>query len=458
MIYAKDDEVKAIRVKWVLATACLFAYPCHAQNSGPVPFLKQTLTPQFYSEGINFGDLNRDGIQDIVSGPYWYPGPNYTQKLVFRTPRPTPFDTTGDSDCYSVFIFDFNQDGWPDILSLRLPGGAEAVLYENPKGATSDWAEYVVFSAADNESAVLLDIDKDGRPELITNSNGYGGWAQPDWSNPHKPWAFHPVTAKQTWGKFTHAIGASDVNGDGRSDLIFSNGWWEQPKVAIDTPWVQHAGAFGGQANPLEAFGGSQIYTYDVDGDGDSDIVTSQQAHGWGLAWYENQNLGKTFVQHLIMGTKDEESIYGAAFAQLHALAIADLDGDGLVDIITGKRKGAHGNGLGAELNTQGVLYWFKLTRPAGQLAHFLPYLIDSVAGIGTQLIAADINGDRSPDILTSRRAGSFAFLNQKTFPAGLDFPRPGRKLSGSGTIRARSFWLFPGWNLLGQTRRYWPF
>lgn len=80
----------------------------HGQTAGSVSFRKIQLNPQFYSEGINYGDINKDGIQDIVSGPYWYPGPDYAQKLAFRLPNPAPFDSTvdstKDSDCYLVFI------------------------------------------------------------------------------------------------------------------------------------------------------------------------------------------------------------------------------------------------------------------------------------------------------------------------------------------------------------------
>jgi len=73
-------------------------------------FLKIQLNADFYSEGINYGDLNHDGKQDIIAGPYWYPGPDYKSKMPFRAPRATPFDLTGDSDCYSIFVFDMNQD------------------------------------------------------------------------------------------------------------------------------------------------------------------------------------------------------------------------------------------------------------------------------------------------------------------------------------------------------------
>jgi len=125
-------------------------------------FLKIRLSADFYSEGISYGDLDRDGKQDIIAGPYWYPGPDYTSKVPFRLPRATPFDPTGDSDCYSIFVFDMNQDGWLDIVSLRLPGGSEALWYENPKVGGGYWTEHLAFSAVHDESPSFADIDGDG--------------------------------------------------------------------------------------------------------------------------------------------------------------------------------------------------------------------------------------------------------------------------------------------------------
>ncbi len=417
-------SVLAAASHFVLAAlfACAIAFPvaAQAQVEGPVAFQKVLLNAQFYSEGINFGDLDRDGKADIVAGPYWYPGPAFTEKRPFRTPRSTPFPISGDSDCYGIFLYDFNQDGWPDILSFRKDGGAEAVWYENPKGGSGLWAEHVAHSVVENESAALLDIDLDGRPEIITNSKGFGGWVQPDWARPIGAWPFRSVTTKQSWSQFTHGIGAGDLNGDGRADLIFGAGWWGQPAAPADTPWTHHPFTFGGRANPSEDFGGAQMFAYDVDGDGDNDVVTSHQAHGWGLAWHENMGRGESFTPHLIMNTAAEKATYGLAFSQLHALALADIDGDGLKDIITGKRKGAHGNGLGTDIDSAAVLYWFRLTRPVGQLPRYVAYRIDASAGVGTQIAIGDVNGDGSPDILTSRREGAFVFLNQKTFPNAL--------------------------------------
>jgi hypothetical protein len=427
---------------WAAAalSAVLAALPSGAQE-GPIPFRKVRLNPQFYSEGIAVGDFDNDKVPDIAAGPYYYPGPGFARKVAFRAPRSAPFDTSGDSDCYSLFPFDFDGDGWTDLLSTRQAGGAEAVWYANDKGAGGYWAEHVVHSAVENESADFLDIDGDGKPELITNSRGYGGWVAPAWANPAGAWPFRRVTGSEGWGAFTHGIGAGDVNGDGRADLIIQTGWWERPAAAADTPWIAHRFPFRGQAAPQENPGGAQMIAYDVDGDGDNDIVTALQAHGYGLAWFENKGGGLAFESHPLLGLPSEKDKYGAAFSQLHALAMADLDGDGVKDLVTGKRKGAHGNGL-ADIDSPAVLYWFRLTQPAGQPPRFTPYRIDSEAGVGTQIALSDVNGDGKIDILVARRRGAFVFFNEGT---GSDVrPRRGKPENGKGRARPAPTPLFP--------------
>lgn len=375
-------------------------------------FTRIQLNSQFYSEGIQTGDINRDGIPDIVSGPYWYAGPAFSQKTAFRTP-PTPWPLTGDSDCYALLVQDFNGDGWPDILSFRVAGGAEAVWYENPKGVAGNWVEHVAFSAVNSESPAFIDMDGDGKMDIVTTSSRYGGWVKMNAANPAAAWTFRSVTAQGPtgWSQYEHGTGAGDVNGDGRVDLLFPEGWWEQPVNSSSTPWTQHAVSFWGQELSGESYGGAQMEVYDVDGDGDKDVVTSLQAHGWGLAWFENQN--GTFVKRMIMNKRTDSAQYGVAFAQLHALALVDLDGDGLKDIVTGKRRGAHGNGLGTELTAPAVLYAFRLVRTPGQPPRFVPQQLDTLAGIGTQVVVADVNQDGRPDILTAARQGAFVFLNQ---------------------------------------------
>jgi hypothetical protein len=178
--------------------------------------------------------------------------------------------------------------------------------------------------------------------------------------------------------------------------------------VADAPRWTFHPVKF---ASP----GGAEMYAYDVDGDGDSDVITSLAAHEFGLAWHEQVRDGEkiSFRRHLIMGDKPEQNRYGIVFSELHSLNLADIDGDGLKDIVTGKRFWAHGPTGDAEPNAAAVLYWFKLVRGPDKSVDFIPYLVDDNSGIGTQVVARDFTGDKKPDIVVGNKKGTFVFVHQ---------------------------------------------
>jgi hypothetical protein len=388
-------------------------------------FKKVRMTDQFWAEGAYFGDFNHDGVMDVVSGPFWYEGPEFKTRHEFYPANATfkrkKSDGTEEtipgfegalgkvnaySDNFLVFTYDFNSDGWTDILVYGFPG-KEAAWYENPKGREGHWQRHVIFTVLDNESPGFTDINGDGKPDILCCSEGFVGYATADWKDPGAPWKFHAITPKGDWQRFTHGIGAGDINGDGRVDILDKDAWWEQPASTGNDPvWVRHPFKFAERA--------AQMYVYDVNGDGLNDVITSIDAHGYGLAWYEQaKEDGKiTFLEHLILNKGPKANAYGLSFSQLHSLDLVDMDGDGLKDIITGKRFWAHGSEGDVEPNAPAVLYWFKLVR-SGKKVDFVPYLIDNDSGIGTQVIAGPISNKQYPDIVVGNKKGAFVFLHQ---------------------------------------------
>ena len=160
--------------------------------------------------------------------------------------------------------------------------------------------------------------------------------------------------------------------------------------------------------------GSAHMFAYDVNGDRRNDVITSLAAHGYGLAWYEQVKDGDniSFKQHTFMNKEAKENKYGVKFSQLHAIDLVDMDGDGIKDIVTGKRFWAHGSGGDAEPNAAAVLYWFKTVRNADKSVDFIPYQIDNDSGIGTQVMAGDLNGDKLPDIVVGNKKGTFVHIH----------------------------------------------
>lgn len=410
------------RFPWVVAVAAASFGAALAEDYVVHAWKKQQLTAEFWAEGAFFGDFNKDGENDIVYGPYWWAGPGFTKRHEYApatqsfqrkkedgTEEKTGgFDPLGYSKNFVEYTYDFNSDGWTDILILGFPG-EESWWYENPKGKAGPWPRHVAISVTDNESPTLGDLTGDGKPEIICSSGGYYGYATPDWANPTRPFTFHRISHNGGWHKFTHGLGFGDVNGDGRNDLLEKDGWWEQPaSLEGDPVWKKHAFQFSQQ-------GGAQMYAYDVDGDGDNDVITSTFAHGYGLTWWEHVKNGSEigFKAHRIMGNEIAENKYGVRFSQLHSLDLADIDGDGLKDLVTGKRWWAHGPKGDVEPNAESVLYWFKLRRTKGEV-DFVPYRIDNDSGVGTQVAAGLVTKDALPDIVVGNKKGAFVFRQEK--------------------------------------------
>lgn len=367
-------------------------------------FERQKLTGTYFSEGANAGDLNKDGVPDVVYGPHWYEGPDF--KKSHEIYKPVPQDVNRYADNFFSWVYDFNGDGWQDVFVVGFPG-TPAYVYENPKadGLKSHWKKHQVFDWVSNESPQLIQLVGDKRPELVCTRDGYFGFATVNWEKPFSEWEFHRISEQITAKRFGHGLGIGDVNSDGRQDIIFSGGWFEQPaEGALSKRWKLHEVKFS------SSYGGAEMYAYDVDGDGDSDVITSEAAHDYGLSWYEQLAEGK-FKRHVIMGTHPSENKYGVLFTELHSVALTDMDGDGLKDIVTGKTYWSH-HRQSPMWDAGAVVYWFKLSRKENG-AEWIPYRADIEAGIGRQVSIFDVNKDNLPDIVVGGMKGSHVLIHK---------------------------------------------
>ncbi len=391
----------------LLSLAALVGLPVLAET----PWTTTRLHSTFYAEGATFGDLDGDGVGDMVYGPHWFPGPDFDKKHAFY--KPVAFDINRYSDNFFCYVHDINGDQRNDIVVLGFPG-KEARLYLNPGEARSDkdWPMHIIANTVGQESPTFTDIIPGGLPEIVCSSETAYGYYQAG-MDPTKPWKWHGVSEKgMTHIRFGHGMGVGDLNGDGRLDIIDRMSWWEHPSQPGKGKWTQHKWV----STPYP--GGAQILVNDFDGDGDADIVSSTAAHGWGLAWYEQVKPG-SFAKHPIMGDKSTDNPYGICFSQLHALALADMDGDGIQDFVTGKRWKAH-NGKDVGSHQPAYVYWFKNKRTKDGI-DWVPHMIHDDSGVGVDVTVADINDDGRLDVISGNKMGLAFHVQKKSVTANAE-------------------------------------
>ncbi len=369
--------------------------------AGPIKFVTHRVG-NFRSEACGVGDFNNDGKLDIVAGPNLYLAPKWTPVEIRKIAGKVDEKGKGYYHDFANLPLDVDGDGLLDVAAAFWHEKS-ITWFRNPGKAGGLWKETAIDTGVNFETASLCDLTgKCGqkpthilphvRPtvwyELLTSGEKKGTFAK------------HVISEKP--GDFGGGVG--DINGDGRPDIVRPDAWFEAPADLATGTWKEHALAIGSKEEG-KAEHTAQIAIYDVNGDGLNDIVCSS-AHRYGIFWYEQVRAGNDiqWKRHVIDDT----------WTQAHSITLADMDGDGLLDLVTAKRFMAHNGSDPDETGPLGV-YWYRLQRkPAITWAK---YAVSYNQGIGSGInnVVVDLDGDGDLDIVVTGKYGGPVWFENKT-------------------------------------------
>jgi hypothetical protein len=336
------------------------------------------------SETCAFADVNGDGRLDIVSGENWYEAPRWT---------PRKFRELGYAsyyvDNFSDLPVDVDGDGQVDIVSCSW-FAHKVSWWRNPGHGRGVWKEHMIEDTAPVEFVFLVDLDNDGQARELLPEFGSAKAPRAWYQIVNGAFVKH-VIAPESGG---HGIGAGDVNGDGRNDIVTTKGWYEAPADPRAGDWKFHSDFDLGTTG--------FIHVLDLNGDGRNDLVASR-AHDYGIFWMEQGADGR-WTKHMI----DD------SWSQAHPLTLVDLNGDGRRDLVTGKRYMAHNGKDPGEREPLGI-YWYEYRPSAdGKRLEWTRHVVDysTRAGGGMQIAVADFDKDGDLDMAAGGKSGLFLFRN----------------------------------------------
>jgi len=331
------------------------------------------------ASSVYASDLDGDGDMDVLSASTidnkiaWYENTDGN-----GTFGPQQVISAVAKMAMSVYAADLDGDGDKDVLSASNHDNKIA-WYENTDGQGAFGPQQVITTETDAPwSVYAADLDDDGDMDVLSASFADDKIAFYENTDGQGTFGSQQVITTETNG--AAFVFASDLDGDGRMDVLSASGLDDEIAWYRNREASQWDGLFIEHLIDADFNGVNSISNADLDGDGDEDVIGAAQYLNE-IAWYENLDLNSgSFYKHSIDENFDDPKVVYAA----------DIDGDDDMDVLGGTHFGRE-------------IAWWENT----DADTFRKHLIDGDFSWSQSVYAIDFDGDGDMDVLGASKADS---------------------------------------------------